>query len=157
MKKQPIVTKEYIAQQIKTRGAMLVIGRALSAIYRRQTDAEQSQEHTITRNGVGFAKPDARIGSIGARQFNKDGTMQQWIVDIWMREAADKFPRICKYANQLNDIAVQKSLIGYPMPKIYSPADLQSNRSDKVHTGAFAFLNDNVGDDPVAECSEPHY
>lgn len=102
-----IVTKEWLAERLKRDDRQMVIGRALAAIYERQTQDEQRATHTKINNGVGFSKPDARIGSIGARMF-KSGKLQQWVVDVWMRPAKDGLPRICKYASQLNDIAENK-------------------------------------------------
>ena len=108
MKTQPIVTKEWLAKEVAARPAF-VTGRALLAIYSNQTSVEQSHTSTIQKNGIGFCKPDARIGSIGARmsQANK---LQQWVIDIWVRPAKDGLPRICKYAAQLNDIALANRL-----------------------------------------------
>jgi hypothetical protein len=108
--KTKIVTKEWLAAQLAVatpERKQFIIGRALLAIYRNQTGEEQSRTHTRFNNGIGFSKPDARTGSIGARMF-KAGKMEQWVVDVWMKEASDGKPRICKYANQLNTIAKAK-------------------------------------------------
>lgn len=105
---KPVVTKEWLATRIKENPSK-VIGRALAAIYRNQTAAEQNHTTTITKNGIGFSKPDARVGTIGARMFNAHGELQQWVVDVWMRPTKDGMPRICKYANQLQAIAEAKA------------------------------------------------
>lgn len=106
MKADIIVTKEWLAEKVKE-NPHRVIGRALLAIYQRQTYQEQSATATRVHNGIGFSKPDARIGSIGARMFNAN-KLAQWVVDVWLIPAKDGLPRICKYANQLNDIAVSR-------------------------------------------------
>lgn len=116
---KPVVTKEWLAAKIKENPTK-VIGRALSALYRYQLDSEKSTSSTRANNGVGFAKPDARIGSIGARMFNANGTLQQWVIDIWSMPARDGYPRLCKYANQLQQIAQAKKerLQKSPTPNI---------------------------------------
>lgn len=101
---KPVVTKEWLNAKLQE-NPIKVVGRALAAIYKNQTANEQASTSTKYNNGIGFAKPDARVGSIGARMFNARGTLQQWVVDIWMRPAKDGLPRICKYANQLQYIA----------------------------------------------------
>jgi len=106
---KPIVTKDWLANKIKE-NPNKIIGRALSAIYKNQTDIEQSYTLgvTIEKNGIGFCKPDARVGTIGARMFNSYGTLQDWVIKIWSAPAKDGYPRICKYANQLQQIADEK-------------------------------------------------
>lgn len=111
--KTTIVTKESLAQMLATRNPSFVIGRALLAIYNRQTYQEQSGTATIANNGIGFSKPDARLGSIGARMFKAHGELQPWLVKVWMKPASDGFPRICKYVRQLDEIAISR---GYFFP-----------------------------------------
>jgi len=103
------VTKEWLQIQLRV-DTQRVLGRALMAIYKRQTAAEQSATTTKHNNGVGFSKPDARIGSIGARQYMNGDKVQPWVVEIWMLKAKDGLPRICKYAAQLNDIAEERRI-----------------------------------------------
>lgn len=86
-----------------------IIGRALVAIFNRQTAAEQSCDHTQEDNGVGFAGCDAKTGSLSAKSFIKHGSLQGWVVDKWMAPSRG-YPRICKYAKQLNEIAQEKQL-----------------------------------------------
>lgn len=101
-----IVTKEWLAAKVAANPSH-VIGRALLAIYNNQTAQEQSFTSTVQRNGIGFSKPDARIGSIGARMF-KAKKLEPWVIAIWQKPAKDGLPRICKYADQLNMIANAK-------------------------------------------------
>jgi hypothetical protein len=104
---KPAVTKEWLAAKIKEDPSR-TIGRALLAIYKNQTLNEQSVSSTIVQNGVGFCKPDARVGTIGARMYKAHARLDQWCIDVWMKPARDGYPRICKYANQLNAIAEEK-------------------------------------------------
>lgn len=102
------VTKEWLAERLRRADANIVVGRALVAIYNRQTSAEQNATTTKNNNGEGFSKPDARIGSIGARMFLSKGQLVPWQLEIWLKEK-NGYPRICKYARQLNEVAKQKS------------------------------------------------
>lgn len=109
--KTEIVTKQWLADKLSAATETkkkYIIGRALAAIYNRQTADEQSSTATIKRNGVGFSGPDARVGSIGARMFLAHKTVEGWVLNVWMRPASDSLPRICKYAAQLNDIATAR-------------------------------------------------
>jgi len=101
------VTKEWLQIQLRV-DTQRVLGRALMAIYKRQTSAEQSTNATKHNNGVGFSKPDARIGGIGARQYMDGGKVQPWVIDIWMYPAKDGLPRICKYAAQLDEVRKER-------------------------------------------------
>lgn len=106
---KPEVSKHWLANKLEAKdNRTRVIGRALLAIYKNQTFEEQAQTTTKVNNAIGFCKPDARIGSIGARQYKAHARLDDWIVEIWMRPAKDGLPRICKYASQLNDIAARK-------------------------------------------------
>lgn len=104
---KPEVTKAWLAEKIK-HNPERTIGRALAAIYRNQTSSEQSSTCTNRNNGIGFSKPDARVGSIGARMYNAQGKIAGWLVRVWSTPAKDGYPRICKYAGQLQDIACAK-------------------------------------------------
>ena len=103
------VTKEWLATQVRV-DANKVIGRALMAIYKRQTQAEQQATTTKNQNGIGFSKPDARVGSIGARMFMSHGRLDAWIIQRWTRPTKDGMPSICKYAKQLDEIAEERRI-----------------------------------------------
>lgn len=106
---KPEVTKQWLASKLEAKETRAkVIGRALLAIYKNQTLNEQVETITKVNNSIGFCKLDARVGSIGARQYKAHAKLDQWIIDVWMRPAKDGYPRICKYVSQLNDIAEQK-------------------------------------------------
>lgn len=109
MKPQKLVTKEWLAAKVAAEPSK-VIGRALVALLNYQTDVEQSNATTIKANGVGFSKPDARVGTIGAKQFLKYGTIANWQINFWSEPRKKGIPKICKYANQLNEIANAKLL-----------------------------------------------
>jgi hypothetical protein len=87
--------------------AVTVLGRALVAIYRNQTSSEQAAFSTKYKNGIGFSGPDARLGTLGAQKFLAQGTLPEWFVKAWLVEK-NGYPRICKYAKQLNAIANEK-------------------------------------------------
>lgn len=104
---KPEVTKDWLASKIKENPSR-VIGRALLAIYKNQTSSEQQTSSTKIHNGIGFSKPDARVGTIGARMYQAHAKLQDWVVDVWSKPAKDGYPRICKYVGQLNEIAKEK-------------------------------------------------
>lgn len=102
------VTKEWLMIQLQI-DTQKVLGRALLAIFKRQTWDEKSMNKTKNNNGVGFSKPDARVGCVAARMYMVYGRLDKWMVDVWMMKAKDGYPRICKYASQLNDIAKERA------------------------------------------------
>lgn len=105
----PIVTKQSLLLLLADESKRVhVIGRALVALFERQTASEQSSDATTAANNVGFAGSDARGGSLTAKSYMKNKTLAPWQVERWMRIGKNGFPRICKYANQLNDIAMEK-------------------------------------------------
>src|SRR5690348_14927341 len=95
-----IVTKEWLAAKVAT-NPNHTIGRALAAIYAEQSSSEQQSTCTKHQNGRGFTKPDARVGSIGARMYLAHGELPQWQIDCWLKHDKSGYPRICKYAAQL--------------------------------------------------------
>lgn len=105
--KNKLVTKQWLADKIAI-DPSYTIGRALVAIFNEQTMEERSDNTTKFRNGVGFAKPDARIGAIAAKTFLKNGKLELWQLNIWLRPNAQGLPRIVKYAEQLNNITNAK-------------------------------------------------
>lgn len=90
--------------------SVTVLGRALLAIYRRQTESEKAAFATKYTNGIGFSGPDALLGSKGAKIFAATGTLPPWLVRVWLVEKAG-YPRICKYAKQLNEVANERKSI----------------------------------------------
>lgn len=99
-----VVTKDWLSAKI-AENPTKVIGRALVAIFNRQTADERNRNTTQNNNGVGFTQGDARIGCIGAKYFLKHGTLEDWQLKIWLMPNGKGQPRIVKYSNQLNEIA----------------------------------------------------
>lgn len=86
-----------------------IVGRALVALFNRQTDDEKDVNDTREHNSVGFSGSDGKSGSLTAKYFLKYGTLLDWQVDKWLKPARNGMPRICKYHKQLNDIATAKA------------------------------------------------
>lgn len=105
-----LVTKQSLTDMLEAADDVKkaqIIGRALVALFDRQTAAEQSTDNTREHNGRGFASCDARGGSLTAKSFLKSKTLAAWQVDRWTT-IKHGYPRICKYAGQLNEIALEK-------------------------------------------------
>src|SRR5690606_40017154 len=105
--KKKIVTREWLAQKVKE-NPQRTIGRALVAIFRRQTAEEKSGNLTKFHNGVGFSSNDARLGCIGAKYFIKHGTLSESLMKGWLKADKKGLPRIVKYVRQLNEIAIER-------------------------------------------------
>lgn len=105
-----LVTKESLVRLLDSGRRADVVGRALVAIFKiNQTADEQSSNDTRQFNGIGFSGADARSGSITAKYYIKHGRLLEWQVDRWTALTKNGYPRLCKYAKQLNEIAVQKA------------------------------------------------
>lgn len=105
------VTKQWLAAKVAVNPS-LVIGRALVAIFRNQTEAEKTHNVTRLQNGIGFTQADARIGCLGAKYFLKYGRLEDWQLKIWNGLNRKGEIRILKYAGQLNQIAKVKQQSG---------------------------------------------
>jgi len=86
-----------------------VIGRALLALLDRQTEDEKRAADTRVWNAVGFSGADARSGTLTAKAFAKNGRLLDWQREKWVKPAKNGYPRLCKYAKQLNEIALEKA------------------------------------------------
>lgn len=109
-----IVTKQSLARMLNEADAAKqaqIIGRALVALFERQTAAEQSSDSTDQSNNIGFASCDARSGSLTAKSYMRNRTLADWQVEAWMRPLRNGLPRICKYDRQLNEIAAEKAAL----------------------------------------------
>lgn len=104
-----IVTKEYLLKQLEIDPVKLV-GRALVAIFNYQTSQEKDGNSTVIKNGQGFTQGDARIGSLGAKYYLKHKTLEPWQLKVWTSLNKKGQPRIVKYADQLNTIAIRKKI-----------------------------------------------
>lgn len=85
-----------------------VVGRALVALFERQTADEQASNTTEVHNTVGFAGADGRSGALTAKSYLKNGRLAEWQVEQWTRPFRGR-PRLCKYHRQLNEIAQEKA------------------------------------------------
>lgn len=110
MTAKTIVTKESLIALLNRNPefAKRVVGKALVALYQRQTAAEQNTDSTSESNNVGFCGSDAKSGSKTAKFFLKHGTLLDWQLDAWIRPDRSGNPRISKYHRQLNEIASEK-------------------------------------------------
>lgn len=104
---EAIVTKKWMLEKLSS-DPVRTVGRALVAIFRNQTELEKAGNKTKNLNGVGFTKADGRIGALGAKYFLKHKKLEEWQLNIWLGLNSKGEPRILKYANQLNSIAVAK-------------------------------------------------
>lgn len=102
-KSKPIVTREWLRDKIAEQPER-VIARALIAIYERQTSEEQLGGYTKFSNGRGFSGADAELGTKCAEAATR-GELLPWMVKVWSGVTRTGFPKICKYARQLNEIA----------------------------------------------------
>lgn len=101
-----IVTRESLILMIQTsptKRQKHIVGRALVAIFNKQTDEEKNINSTKENNGIGFAGCDARTGSITAKYYLKHKTIEDWQLEKWLTN-----DRIIKYHKQLNAIAISK-------------------------------------------------
>ena len=106
------VTKEWITNYIRNQPDVKVanmVGRALVALFRRQTEVEQANNVTKEHNKRGFTAPDAKRGSTAAKTFLKHGRFtNEWQWKRWIICNSKGVPRIAKYSRQLNEVAQSK-------------------------------------------------
>ena len=106
-----IVTKDTLRNMLNEADSArkaAIIGRALVVLFERQTEAERMANTTNNLNSIGFASCDAKAGCLSAKYFLRHRTLLDWQVEKWMRTDRTGYPRICKYARQLNEAAEQK-------------------------------------------------
>jgi hypothetical protein len=102
-----MITKTLIVELLNTNDK--AVGRALVALYARQTESEKSAETTINLNGEGFTPADAFVGSSMAQFFAARGYLTEKQLAYWRKPNAKGTPRICKYAGQLLLVAEAKA------------------------------------------------
>lgn len=115
MKKQVIVTRESIQQMLDNADSVKrqhIVGRALIALFERQTKNEQAHNAAEVHNNIGFAGCDSKSGCITAKYYIKHRSLLDWQVEMWTRKQKNGFARIAKYAKQLNEIAIEKAALG---------------------------------------------
>ena len=111
-KVKQIVTRDTIATMLRNpnrKYVETVVGRALVALLQRQTRSEQNANDTQEHNGVGFSGCDGRSGTLTAKSFVKNGGLLDWQIKRWTKPAKNGYPRLPKYAKQLNEIALEKA------------------------------------------------
>lgn len=85
------------------------IARALLVLNERQTLDEQNSEATKYDNGVGFTGADARMGTSMAQFYAARSYLTDKQLAYWKKPNKNGVWRICKYAQQLLDIANEKA------------------------------------------------
>lgn len=108
---QKLVTKDSLNRMLNnpnTDYVDMVIGRALTALLQRQTEAEQRSNSTEQHNNVGFTGTDGRAGALTAKYFIKHKKLLQWQREMWLKPNKNGTARIVKYHKQLNEIAEEK-------------------------------------------------
>lgn len=112
MRKPKLVTKDSLQTMCNStdpRKLMQVVGRALLALYSKQTLAEQAAQTTYVLNNVGFSGCDAEIGSSHARFYQERGYLTPKQMNVWLKKKANGYCRLSRYHRQLNTIAVVKA------------------------------------------------
>ena len=109
-KVKQIVTRDTLRTMLRNpnpKYVEAVVGRALVALLQRQTADEQRANDTREHNGVGFSGCDGRSGTLTAKSFIKNGGLLDWQIKRWTKIAKNGYPRLAKYAKQLNEIALE--------------------------------------------------
>jgi hypothetical protein len=88
---------------------MHVVGRALVVLFKQQTASERVENTTKLTNNVGFTQADAYRGSMTAKSYIKNNTLQDWQVSMWMKPNSKGEPRILKYWRQLDNAAKERA------------------------------------------------
>lgn len=110
-KVKQVVTRDTLRNMLRndnTKYVDAVIGRALLALLDRQTEDEKRAADTHIWNAVGFSGADAKSGTLTAKFFAKNKVLLDWQRNKWLKPAKNGYPRLCKYAKQLNEIALEK-------------------------------------------------
>jgi len=93
----------------------VIVGRALVALFDRQTAGEQAANNTNKDNAVGFTGADGFSGSLTAKYYLKHNNLMDWQVEKWTKTAKNGFARLTKYHKQLNEIAIEKASTPKPV------------------------------------------
>jgi hypothetical protein len=94
-------TSDEIKEKLLSSDKWIISG--LMAIYRRQTDDEQSNGKTAHDNGIGFNSVDSEIMSSFAKWHKKNGYLSN-------KQIAIARKKIIKYNKQLTQIANQNEV-----------------------------------------------
>ena len=86
-----------------------IVGRALVAIFKRQTDSEREANTVVAHNERGLTPADAKVGSITAKFFIKNKKLEDWQVRKWLQPNTRGVARIAKYWRQLDEVARERA------------------------------------------------
>lgn len=103
-----LITREKLIAMLQRPDRDKVIGRALVAINKRQTQGEQVSKTTRLHNEQGFTPADAYSGTMTALYFLKHGTLTDWQIDKWIKLNKNGVPRLAKYWAQLDEEAKER-------------------------------------------------
>ena len=73
--------------------------RALTLVYRNQTDDEQHAQATLEHNGIGFSGPDAEILSSFAQQCQRRGTLSPRQMHVLKRKMPSYAGQVMRMAD----------------------------------------------------------
>lgn len=107
-----MITRDSLQQMLDNQNrdyVIKVVGRALVALFERQTREEQATDQTSHNNNVGFTGADARSGSLTAKSYLKNKTLADWQVERWLKKGKSGYSRLCKYWKQLDEIATARA------------------------------------------------
>lgn len=107
-----IITKDILQRMINEASPerkKKIVGRALVIVFNNQTRDERAVDHTMVHNGIGFTGADAHSGSLTAKSFLRNHTLQDWQLERWIKPDRTGYSRICKYHSQINQAAVEKA------------------------------------------------
>lgn len=101
-KKMSPMEEKVVAVLARTdKAATEFVGRAVYALFERQTREEQNADMTVHHNGVGFSGCDAEILSSFAKFWKKTGFLTP-------KQAVIARKKLVKYRKQLAEIAEEK-------------------------------------------------
>ena len=86
-----------------------IVGRALVALFKRQTETERTLNDTNVNNNRGFTAGDAKSGSITAKYYIKHKKLESWQIQKWLEGNARGEMRLTKYWRQINEVAAEKA------------------------------------------------
>jgi hypothetical protein len=103
-KMSPMEEKVVAALSRTDKAAEAFIGRAVYALFERQTREEQNADMTVHQNGVGFSGCDAEILSSFAKFWKKTGFLTP-------KQSAIARKKLGKYRKQLAEIALERAAV----------------------------------------------
>lgn len=127
-----MISKVEIVNLLKTNDRAVV--RALVVLNERQTNDEQSSEHTKYQNGRGFRPCHARMGTSMAKFYQKFKRLSDKQIAYWRMPMRDGKMRIEIYAGQLLEVAQLKER-EKQVPKqagVYKPYAPEDSKWTKV-------------------------